>query len=162
MSTKEWGALGVDMASIGAPVSWGRYPRNIAQYIKGFKAEELSNFLIHYLLPLIFNRVDNSTFRALQRLVFVSTMATSYELEASQISEIEIHVVKFAKWYYDTYYQNQYERLPACKYTIHVLLHLVQDIRNWGSTSYYWQYPEVSSSFLTLISDSYRNGSVGF
>jgi hypothetical protein len=47
MSEKEWQQLGIDMAGIGAPVSWGRYPRDIAKYMKGFKAEELSNFLVH-------------------------------------------------------------------------------------------------------------------
>jgi Transposase family tnp2 len=143
MPIKEWEALGVDMKNIGAPVSWGRYPRNIQLYIKGFKAEELSNFLIHYLLPLSFNRVNSITFRALQRLVFIFTMATSYQIEMSQVMEIENHLVKFIKWYYDTYYQYQQERLPACKYTVHALLHLVQDIKNWGPASYYWQYPEV-------------------
>jgi hypothetical protein len=62
MSSKSWEELGVDMAKIEAPVSWGRYPRNIAKHIKGFKAEELQNFLIHYLLPLSFDRVPATTF----------------------------------------------------------------------------------------------------
>ena len=97
MKEKDWEALGVNMASIGAPVSWGRYPRNIAKYINQFKAEELCNFLIHYLLPLSFNRVDNSSYHALQRLVFVISMATSYQLTTSEIDEIEIHLTKFAK-----------------------------------------------------------------
>ena len=66
MSEKDWIQLGVDMAKIGAPASWGRYPRNIQKYIKGFKAEELSSFLIHYLLPLSFKRVNASTYHALQ------------------------------------------------------------------------------------------------
>jgi hypothetical protein len=47
MSEKDWRQLGDDMERIGSPASWGRYPRNIAKYIKGFKAEELQNFLIH-------------------------------------------------------------------------------------------------------------------
>ena len=88
MTEKDWENLGIDMSRIRAPVSWGRYPRNIEKYIKGFKAEELSNFLIHYLLPLSFGRVNSITFRALQRLVFVISMAASYQATYSEIKEI--------------------------------------------------------------------------
>jgi hypothetical protein len=145
MTEKEWVDLGVDMSEIEAPVSWGRYPRNIERYIKSFKAEELSNFLVHYLLPLSFNRVSRTTFRALQRFVLAISLATSYQVTMEEIDEIETNLNLFTKWYYDTFYQGHYDRLPACKYTIHAILHLVHDIRNWGPSSYYWQFPEVQS-----------------
>ena len=146
MSEKEWQQIGVDMAGIGAPVSWGRYPRNIAKHIKGFKAEELSNFLVHYLLPLTFNRVDATTYKALQRLVFAMSMATSMELKHSEIKEIETHLTLFVEWFYSTYYQQNPERLPVCKYTVHALLHLIHDIQMWGPASYFWQFPEVQTN----------------
>ena len=143
MSEKDWEQLGADMAEIGAPVSWGRYPRNIAKYIKGFKAEELQNFLLHYLLPLSFKRVSTTTYRALQRLIFAMSLATSMELTNTEIDEIEKHLTLFVAWYYDTFYQQDPDRLPVCKYTVHCLLHLIQDIRNFGPASYFWQFPEV-------------------
>ena len=151
MSEKDWRQLGVDMGNIGAPVSWGRYPRNIEKYIKGFKAEELSNFLLHYLLPLSFNRVNLATYRALQRLVLAISLATSFELKCLEIEEIERHLTLFVGWFYDTFYQRNYERLPVCKYTIHSLLHLIRDVRNWGSALYFWQFPEVPPSPLLMI-----------
>lgn len=55
MHPKEWEELGKNMSQIGAPTSMGRDPRNFAKYIKTFKAEELQNFLIFYLLPLCYN-----------------------------------------------------------------------------------------------------------
>ena len=146
MSEAQWTQLGVDMANIGAPVSWGRYPRNIALYMKSFKAEELSNFLLHYLLPLSFRRVNATTYRALQRLVLAMSLATSFELGNDEIAEIEKHLTLFVEWFYDTYYQRNYDRLPACKYTVHSLLHVVQDVWNWGSVSYFWQFPEVKNT----------------
>ena len=153
MSEKEWVCLGDDMSKIRAPVSWGRSPRNIEKYINSFKAEELGNFLIHYLLPLSFNRVNRTTYRALQRLVLSISLATSYQIRRNEIDEIEEHLYKFVEWYYDTFYQMKSERLPACKYTTHALLHLTRDIRNWGPASYYWQFPEVKfhQSFYLLI-----------
>ena len=146
MSAKEWEQLGVDMSRIRSPKDWGRYPRNISQYVKSFKAEELSNFLMHWLLPLTFNRVNPSTYKALKRLVFVMSLATSPELRYSEIDEIEKHLTLFLIWFYNIYYQQVPRRLPVCKYTVHALMHLVRDIRTWGSASYFWQFPEVLTS----------------
>lgn len=143
MSETDWVQLGVDMANIRAPVSSGRRPRNIEKYVKGFKAEELSNFLTIYLLPLVFKRVNHTTYRALQRLVLAISLAMSFELTFREIMEFERQMTLFIQWFYDTYYQGKYERLPVCKYTIHGLLHLARDIQNWGSASYFWQFPEV-------------------
>jgi len=143
MTEKDWERLGVDMSNIRAPVSWGRYPRNIEKRIKGFKAEELSNFLVHYLLPLSFNRVPHPTYKALQSLVLAVSLATSYQVTYDEIMEIERHLALVAKWYYGTFYQGNCDRLPACKYTMHALLHLEHDVPNWGPASYFWQFPEV-------------------
>jgi hypothetical protein len=131
------------MATIEGPVSWGRYPQNIEKYIKGFKAEELNNFLIHYLLPLTAGRVDADTYKALQQLVLIISLSTSYEITERQIEEIELLLRQFLQWFYKTYYANEPSRLPVCKYTVHGLLHLLHDLRNWGPVSYYWQFPQV-------------------
>jgi len=143
MSAKEWKALGIDMSRIRSPKDWGRYPRDISQYMKSFKAEELSNFLLHWLLPLAFDRVNMNTYKALQRLVFAISLATSPELTCAEIGEIEKHLNSFLIWFYNTYYQQDPRRLPVCKYTVHALMHLVRDVRSWGSACYFWQFPEV-------------------
>jgi len=88
MSAKEWMQFGADMSRIRSPKEWGRYPRDIAQHMKSFKAEELSNFLMHWLLPLTFNRVTPSTYKALQRLVIAMSLATSPELKYAEIERL--------------------------------------------------------------------------
>jgi hypothetical protein len=70
-------------------------------------------------------------------------MAVGYEVTYDEIVEIEDHLTRFAKWYYDTLYGQDYERLPACKYTIHCVLHVARNLRNWGSTLYFWQFAPV-------------------
>jgi hypothetical protein len=143
MAPGSWSELGTDMRNIDAPVSFGPNPRNIETDLYNLKAEELSNFLLLYLLPLSFNRVSAATYKALQSLVLAVSMAVSYEVTYAEIEEIEDHLTRFAKWYYDTLYRQDYERLPACKYTIHCVLHVARDLRNWGSTSYFWQFAPV-------------------
>lgn len=143
MDKKEWEELGKNMSKIGAPTSFGRDPGNIAKYVKSFKAEELQNLLIFYLRPLCYNRINGVVFKAIQSLVLAIALATSYEITNEEIDEIETHIERFTEWYYETFYQGKEERLPACKYTVHGLLHLATDIRNWGPASCFWQYPEV-------------------
>jgi hypothetical protein len=161
VSAKEWGQLGEDMSRIRSPKDWGRYPRDISQHVKGFKAEELSNFLMHWLLPLTFNRVNPGTYKALQRLVFAMSLATLPELRHSEIGEIEKHLTLFLIWFYNIYCQQDPRRLPVCKYTVHALMYLVRDIRSWGSTSYFWQFPEVVT-FVTACAKLSRSGFVAF
>jgi hypothetical protein len=122
-----------------------RYPRNIAVNLKSFKAEELGTFLVRYLLPLIYGRVNNTTYRALQRLVFSISKATGIELTYPEIDEIEYQMSEFLKWFYSTFHRGKDANLSVCKYTVHALSHLTQNLRDWGATSYYWQYTEVSS-----------------
>jgi Transposase family tnp2 len=143
LSTSEWTTFGADMAKIEAPTSWGRPPRDISRYMGSFKAEDLYNFLMYYMRPLIHGLVSRDTFQALRRLVVLTTMATSIEIRYTDMDFIETQLTLFMKWFYDAFYQNDHERLPICKYTEHCLLHIVRDIRNWGSASYYWQFPEV-------------------
>jgi len=143
MDIMEWKELGRDIAKIEALVSWGRDPRNIAKYSKGFKAEELQNFLVHYILPLSYKRVPPTTYRAFQRFVFIISAAIGFEITNTDIGIIKYYLTFFIKWFNDAFYQNKSLRLPACKYTIHGLLHIVKEIENWGPSSYYWQFPEV-------------------
>ena len=145
-----WAALGEDMAKIGSPTSWGRPPRDIAKYIGSFKVEDLNNFLTYYMLPLIYNRVQVATFRELRRFVVLTMMATSIQVQLTDIALMETQLPLFLKWFYNTFYQNDHNCLPICKYTEHCLVHIVQDVQNWGSTTLYWQFPEVLFSLPSV------------
>ena len=78
------------------------------------------------------------------------TMAASIEIRYTDMDLMETQLNFFMKWFYDSFYQNDHERLPICKYTEHCLPHIVRDIRNWGSVSYYWQFPEVFSCLAAV------------
>jgi hypothetical protein len=137
-----------------------RYPRNIAVNLKSFKAEEFSTFLSRYLLHLVYGRINNKTYQVLQRLVFSISKATGLELTHMEIDEIEYQMNEFLKWFYATFYRGKAANLAVCKYTVHALSHLAQNLRYWGATSYYWQYTEVCK-FLFFEANHLRNGYVG-
>lgn len=143
MSAKDWVALGIDMENARVPGNWGRKPDNIQKYMKSSKAEELGNFAIYFMLPLVYGRVSDTTFRALRRLVYILLALTGYEIEYAEIDFVEEQLRLFLKWFYDTFYKYEEERLSVCKYTLHALVHLVQDVRNWGPSSYFWQFAQV-------------------
>ena len=77
-------------------------------------------------------------------------MATSIEVRLTDIALMETQLPLFLKWFYDAFYQNDHDRLPICKYTEHCLVHIVQDVRNWGSATLYWQFPEVLFSLPSV------------
>jgi hypothetical protein len=131
-------------------LAYNRYPRNIAVHLKGFKAEELGTFLVRYLLPLVYKRVSDKTYQALQRLVFSISKATGLELAHNEIDEIEYQMNEFLRWFYATFYRGNNANLSACKYTVHALSHLAQNLRDWGPASYYWQYTEVLHDFFQV------------
>jgi len=146
ISNKQWQQLGREMGKIEVPSGWGRAPRDISKYIKGFKAEELGNFATHYMLPLFHGRVDDPTFTAIRRFVLAISLATNYTIDPPDIEQIDTLLRQFITWFYNTFYGRRYDRLPVCKYTVHALLHLSREVRNWGPASYFWQYAEVCCS----------------
>jgi hypothetical protein len=134
MSLGQWDAFGMDLRTAKVPTSWGRILQHV-KYINSYKVEDFSNLLTYYLLPLAFNPVDQTTYRALQSLVFVKILAESYEISEQDLADIEFNLNKFIKWFYETYYRREYSRLPACKYMVHGLSHLVQSLKSWGPAS---------------------------
>lgn len=95
MNLEQWDAFGNDLETAKVSTSWGRISQHV-KYINGYKAEDFSNLLIYYLLSLAFNRVDQATYRALQRLVFVKVLSESYEISEQDIVDIEFNL-KFIK-----------------------------------------------------------------
>jgi hypothetical protein len=100
---------------------------------------------MRYLLPLVYGRINNKTYQALQRLVFSISKAMGLELTNVEIDEItEYQMNEFLKWFYNTFYGGKPANLATSKYMVHALSYLAQNLRDWGPGSYYWQYTEVS------------------
>ena len=83
--------------------------------------------------------------------MLVISIAISDEIEYREMEMMDHQPTLFMEWFYDTFYQSDHEHLPACKYTAHGLLHLLHDIQNWGSASYYWQFPAVFSIRICIM-----------
>lgn len=64
--------------------------------------------------------IKQVTYQPLQRLVLAISVGTSYEIINDEIDEIDHNLRLFFKWFNDTFYGQKYERLSACKYTIHL------------------------------------------
>ena len=88
------------------------------------------------------------------------SLATSYMIDSAEIQHIDTLLKQFITWFYDQFYGQKYDRLQVCKYTVHALLHLSREVRNWGPASYFWQYAEVS--WLIGLANCLRNAYVEF
>ena len=91
--------------------------------------------------------------------MFVISKAISFEITYDEMTEMEKQLALFMDWFYKDVYAGNVKRLPTCKYTIHALSHLVDNIRAWGSASYFWQFAEVDPHCHVAYC---RNDCVGF
>ena len=75
--------------------------------------------------------------------MFVISKAIAFEISYDEMTEMEQQLKLFLDWFYQDVYGGNLNRLPTCKYTVHALSHIVENIRAWGSASYFWQFAEV-------------------
>ncbi|CAB5181446.1 unnamed protein product [Rhizophagus irregularis] len=63
------------------------------------------------------------------------------EISEEQIDDVQILLKKFSDYYEREYYQNNGQRLAACKISFHYLLHVANSIKYCGPSWTHWQFP---------------------
>jgi hypothetical protein len=91
------------------------------------------SLIISFLSPSI-----ESTKQHIELFSALCLFAESYEISEQDLADIELNLNKFIKWFFETYYRREYPRLPACKYTVHGLSHLVRILKSWAQAYYIW------------------------
>jgi hypothetical protein len=73
LSVLTWKEISEDLSfsSSFAPAIWGRTPRDVAKYHKGFKAEEWKLYTLCLMVPLLFKRLPMKYLLPLAKLVSV-------------------------------------------------------------------------------------------
>jgi len=138
-----WNDIGRDMEcslrSILSP--YGKALRNIYKYNRSFKAEEWSNFLLHYSSVLLHGRLRQDLFKHYGKLVTAIDLAIDYEITVENIRCIKSLLIEFVSEYEKLYYQYDELRISACLPTFHLLLHLHESISDCGPAWMFWQFP---------------------
>ena len=131
-----WRLIGKDMENSlrSIPSSYGKALRNISKYSGSFKAEEWSNFLLHYSSVLLHGRgrLRQDLFEHYGKLVAAIDIAIDYDLTTEQINSIKTLLIEFVSDYERLYYQYDLLRISACLPTFHLLLHLHESISDCG------------------------------
>jgi Transposase family tnp2 len=138
-----WRDIGSDMERSlrSIPSSYGKSLRNIQKYNKSFKAEEWSNFLLHYSSVLLHDRLRQDLFEHYGKLVAAIDLAIDYEISNENIRCIKSLLIDFVSEYEELYYQYEVLRVLACLPTFHLLLHLHESISDCGPAWVFWQFP---------------------
>src|SRR5437667_9134820 len=125
------------------PSSYGKVLRDISRYSGSFKAEEWSNFLLHYSSVLLHGRgrLRQDLFEHYGKLVAAIDIAIDYDLTTEQINSIKTLLIEFVSNYERLYYQYDLLRISACLPTFHLLLHLHESISDCGPAWVFWQFP---------------------
>ena len=114
---------------------YGRYPKDFTHQKGEYKAEDYLNFLHHYSLPLFYQNLDPTVFKAWKHFAYSATLSTKIEIDEHNISGAETAFVTFLTWYYKTVYQRKRKRLAAYMYTMHALCHISICMKWWGPFS---------------------------
>jgi Transposase family tnp2 len=140
-----WRQIGRDMQNSlrSIPSSYGKALRDISKYSGSFKAEEWSNFLLHYSSVLLHGRgrLRQDLFEHYGKLVAAIDLAIDYEIAVENIDAIKTLLIDFVSDYERLYYQYNGARISACLSTFHLLLHLHESISDCGPAWVFWQFP---------------------
>ncbi|GET66786.1 hypothetical protein GLOIN_2v1644898 [Rhizophagus irregularis DAOM 181602=DAOM 197198] len=130
LSKSQWESIGIQMEKVkkDMPIEIGRPPRDIFKYHNGYKAVEWRNWIILFSLPLL-------------KVKFYFSFGLEPEISEEQIDDVQILLKKFSDYYEREYYQNNGQRLAACKISFHYLLHVADSIKYCGPSWTHWQFP---------------------
>lgn len=102
-----------------------RYPQGIKQKSQ-WKANEWLNWLLYYSCPSLLAFLPQPYFKHFQKLREVIRLLLNDDLNEEKLNKCEKKLHKFVKEFQELYDQN------IMVYNIHLLLHLVESVRNFG------------------------------
>ncbi|POG67634.1 hypothetical protein GLOIN_2v1644898 [Rhizophagus irregularis DAOM 181602=DAOM 197198] len=141
LSKLQWKSIGIQMEKVkkDMPIEIGRPPRDIFKYHNGYKAV--------YLDKRYFNKnkfyfsLHNMHLQGWVNFVKAVKLCLEPEISEEQIDDVQILLKKFSDYYEREYYQNNGQRLAACKISLHYLLHVANSIKYCGPSWTHWQFP---------------------
>ncbi|PKB96659.1 hypothetical protein RhiirA5_385197, partial [Rhizophagus irregularis] len=143
LSKSQWESIGIQMEKVkkDMPIEIGRPPRDIFKYHNGYKAVEWRNWIILFSLPLLKVYLDKRHLQGWANFVKSVKLCLEPEISEEQIDDVQILLKKFSDYYEREYYQNNGQRLAACKISFHYLLHVADSIKYCGPSWTHWQFP---------------------
>lgn len=102
-----------------------RYPKEISQRHQ-WKANEWLNWLLYYSNPSLFQILPDVYFNHFQKLRKVIRILLGSDLNEEKLNKCNKVITKFVKDYEKHYGQKN------MVYNVHLLLHLVESVRNFG------------------------------
>src|SRR5204862_3640923 len=144
-------------------LSYGKALHNICKYNLSFKAEEWSNFFLHYSSVLLHGRLRQDLFKHYSKLVAAIDLAIDYEITFDDIRRIKSFVIEVVSAYEKLYYQYDELRVSACLPTFHLLLHLHESISDCGPAWVFWQFPceQMCGMLKPMVKNANQNLSLG-
>ena len=117
----------------GASISsqLGSRPRKLSLF-KDWKAAEHKDFLLSYSLVFFDGYLSDECLEGWAKFVSIVDICLRPEIEESDIESVHRLVIEFLEHFEMTYYRYEHARLGKCKYVIHLLKHLAENLQNCG------------------------------
>ena len=134
LTKKSLAVLGKRMHSFVIPDGIGRLPTNIEGAFIGFTADQWKNWIIIFSPILLRGLIGNEHWRCWMLFVTACSIFTSRILRLTYAKEADDRILSFCKSYLHLYSKK------SCTMNMHLHLHLLQCILDYGSTSGFWLY----------------------
>ncbi|CAI2190682.1 18548_t:CDS:2 [Funneliformis geosporum] len=129
LSSKIWTEIGniMEKNKKNKPLDFGRPPINIQRYSASFKAEDWSNWVILYSLPLLQDYLSEIYINGWAKFVYAVKLCLKKTITITELTEINKLFCEFVT-HYDRL--NNSSQIPAVLISYHYWLHITTSIRN--------------------------------
>ncbi|KAL1914108.1 uncharacterized protein VTP21DRAFT_1110, partial [Calcarisporiella thermophila] len=143
LPTFVWEQIGAAMNECqkSIPSDFGRPPRDIYKFNKGFKAEEWKSWVALYSLVFLKEYMPPRVLRGWLKFVSAVRLCLAWSLTSAKIQIVKDSLYLFYRHYIGEYAGGSMDHLPAHRITFHYLLHVADSIYHYGPPWAYWQFP---------------------
>lgn len=114
-------------------------PKRLTKFTS-WKAADHKAFTLSYALILFDGYISQECMNGLQVLALIADIYFRPFVSRSEAKEVSIHVVKFVETFENEYSKHDRARTSFCKYVLHLLLHLGDELLFSGSLACASQY----------------------
>lgn len=122
----------LEEAAMGTPsTAFGSKPRDSSCY-GSWKAAECKSFILNYCLVVFDGHLPQKYLTGLKHLSALTELYCRPSLTRQDKEDLQRHALQFFMHYERDFFRLSAERLGLCKFTIHLLLHLADNVDRCG------------------------------
>ncbi|KAG9121451.1 hypothetical protein FRC07_002590 [Ceratobasidium sp. 392] len=137
-----WAEIGreTEAANRSIPATFIRPLPNIQTSQHHYTAESWSFWFIYIAPIVLLGHLPKKYYDHFLELVSIMKCLLELTNTTERINQLRVEIAGYVERFEKYYYQYDYDRLPACKLTLHALLHVADDVKLTGPPWASWSF----------------------